>query len=134
MCRSGEAVALVTATGARTKFGRTAELVRTAHVVSSQQKAVLRVVRNLAAFNGTLAARTTFGVGRNDQHASILGYYNSPTPAWIECADWCAANAIRIKVNPAQGLSTQPLNLLPPPVYRRFTTQPVSFPRRRMNR
>ena len=42
------------ATGARTKFGRTAELVRTAHVVSSQQKAVLRVVRNLAAFNGVV--------------------------------------------------------------------------------
>ena len=52
LVRRGEAVAEVTATGARTKFGRTAELVRTAHVVSSQQKAVLRVVRNLAAFNG----------------------------------------------------------------------------------
>jgi H+-transporting ATPase len=52
LVRRGEAVAEVTATGARTKFGRTAELVRTAHVVSSQQKAVLRVVRNLAGFNG----------------------------------------------------------------------------------
>ena len=52
LVRRGEAVAEVTATGPRTKFGRTAELVRTAHVVSSQQKAVLRVVRNLAAFNG----------------------------------------------------------------------------------
>ena len=52
LVRRGEAEADVTATGARTKFGRTAELVRTAHVVSSQQKAVLRVVRNLAAFNG----------------------------------------------------------------------------------
>ncbi len=52
LVRRGEAVAEVTATGVRTKFGRTAELVRTAHVVSSQQKAVLRVVRNLAAFNG----------------------------------------------------------------------------------
>ena len=51
MVRRGEAVAEVTATGVRTKFGRTAELVRTAHVVSSQQKAVLRVVRNLALFN-----------------------------------------------------------------------------------
>ncbi|MGD0768404.1 MAG: HAD-IC family P-type ATPase [Tepidisphaeraceae bacterium] len=50
----GEAVARVTATGTRTKFGRTAELVRSAHVVSSQQKAVLRVVRNLAVFNGIL--------------------------------------------------------------------------------
>jgi len=54
LVRRGEAVAEVTATGTRTKFGRTAELVRTAHVVSSQQKAVLRVVRNLAAFNGAV--------------------------------------------------------------------------------
>jgi H+-transporting ATPase len=54
LVRRGEAVAEVTATGVRTKFGRTAELVRTAHVVSSQQKAVLRVVRNLAIFNGVV--------------------------------------------------------------------------------
>ncbi|HTC52640.1 MAG TPA: HAD-IC family P-type ATPase [Steroidobacteraceae bacterium] len=56
LVRRGEAVAEVTATGVRTKFGRTAELVRTAHVVSSQQQAVLRVVRNLAAFNGLVIA------------------------------------------------------------------------------
>jgi H+-transporting ATPase len=54
LVRRGEAVAEVTATGGRTKFGRTADLVRTAHVESSQQKAVLRVVRNLAIFNGGL--------------------------------------------------------------------------------
>ena len=54
LVRRGEAVAEVTATGARTKFGRTAELIRTAHVVSSQQKAVLRVVGNLAKVNGFL--------------------------------------------------------------------------------
>ncbi len=54
LVRRGEAVAEVTATGVRTKFGRTAELVRTAHVVSTQQKAVLRVVRNLASFNGVV--------------------------------------------------------------------------------
>jgi H+-transporting ATPase len=54
LVRRGEAVAEVTATGTRTKFGRTAELVRTAHVESSQQKAVLRVVRNLAMFNGAI--------------------------------------------------------------------------------
>ncbi len=52
LIRRGEAIAEVTATGERTKFGRTAELVRAAHVVSSQQKAVLSVVRNLAIFNG----------------------------------------------------------------------------------
>jgi H+-transporting ATPase len=54
LVRRGEATALVTATGEHTKFGRTAELVRTAHVVSSQQKAVLRIVRNLAMFNGVV--------------------------------------------------------------------------------
>ena len=54
LVRRGEATAVVTATGVRTKFGRTAELVRTAHVVSSQQKAVLRIVRNLAIFNGSI--------------------------------------------------------------------------------
>ena len=54
LVRRGEATAEVTATGLRTKFGKTAELVRTAHVVSSQQKAVLRIVRNLAMFNGII--------------------------------------------------------------------------------
>ena len=52
LVRRGEAVAEVTATGERTKFGLSAELIRTAHVESSQQKAVLRVIRNLAIFNG----------------------------------------------------------------------------------
>ena len=54
LVRRGEAVAEVVATGARTKFGRTAELVRTAHVITSEQKAVLRVVRNLAMFNSVV--------------------------------------------------------------------------------
>jgi H+-transporting ATPase len=52
LVRRGEATAIVTATGANTKFGRTAELVRTAHVDSTQQKTVVRVVLNLAMFNG----------------------------------------------------------------------------------
>jgi H+-transporting ATPase len=52
LVRRGEATATVTATGANTKFGHTAELVRTAHVESTQQKTVVRVVRNLAVFNG----------------------------------------------------------------------------------
>ena len=54
LVRRGEAVAEVRATGMRTKFGRTAELVRTAYVVSTQQKAVFRVVRNLAGFNSAI--------------------------------------------------------------------------------
>ena len=54
LVRRGEASAVVDETGIRTKFGQTAELIRTAHVVSSQQKAVLHVVRNLAVFNGVV--------------------------------------------------------------------------------
>ena len=73
LVRRGEAVAQVTATGARTKFGRTAELVRTAHVVSSQQKAVLRVVRNLALFNGVLiVALVGYGVAISMPWAEII--------------------------------------------------------------
>ena len=54
LVQRGEATAEVTATATHTKFGRAAELVRTAHVVSSQQKAVLRIVRNLGIFNGAI--------------------------------------------------------------------------------
>jgi H+-transporting ATPase len=54
LVRRGEATAIVTATGAHTKFGHTAELVRTAHIESTQQKTVVRVVRSLAIFNGAI--------------------------------------------------------------------------------
>ncbi len=66
LVRRGEATATVTATGVHTKFGRTAELVRTAHSVSSQQTAVLRIVRNLAIFNGVVIA--LMGVYAYAQH------------------------------------------------------------------
>ncbi len=52
LVRRGEAVGHVTATGSGTKFGRTTELVRSAKVVSSQQKTIMAVVRNLVLFNG----------------------------------------------------------------------------------
>lgn len=51
LIRRGEALAQVTATGQRTYFGRTAELVRVAHVDSSEQKAVMGVVRALTVVN-----------------------------------------------------------------------------------
>jgi H+-transporting ATPase len=51
LIRRGEATAEIIATGARTYFGRTAELVRIAHVESSEQKAVMGVVRALTVVN-----------------------------------------------------------------------------------
>jgi len=77
LVRRGEATANVIQTGERTKFGHTAELVRTAHVVSSQQKAVLRVVRNLALFNGVVIVALVVyaqlhGVSRDETIALLL--------------------------------------------------------------
>ena len=67
-------------------------------------------------YRGTVSQRATFGTGRNSQHVSCLGYYDSPTPAWLEAADWAGAHAIRIRVNPAQGVAEQTLNMLAPPL------------------
>jgi H+-transporting ATPase len=55
LVRRGQAVAEVTATGPRTYFGRTAELVRVAHAGSTEQAAIFAVTRNLAIVNGTIA-------------------------------------------------------------------------------
>jgi len=54
LVRRGEATAVVTATGAGTQYGHTAELVLTAQVESTQQKTVVRVVRNLVLLNGAV--------------------------------------------------------------------------------
>lgn len=55
LVRRGQAIAEVTATGAKTTFGRTAELVRVAHAASTEQAAIFGVTRNLAIINGTVA-------------------------------------------------------------------------------
>jgi phage tail sheath gpL-like len=68
------------------------------------------------SYRGTIGTRSTFGATRNDQHASCLGFFDSPTPAWLEASDWCGAHAIRLKVNPAVGVTGMALNLLAPPV------------------
>jgi H+-transporting ATPase len=51
LVRRGEATGKVVATGVRTYFGRTAELVNIAYVESTEQKAVFGIVRNLTAIN-----------------------------------------------------------------------------------
>jgi len=54
LVRRGEAVAVVTATGSATFFGRAAELVRIAHVESAEVKTVLGLVRNLSILNAAI--------------------------------------------------------------------------------
>ncbi len=55
LVRRGQAIAEVTATGSKTYFGRTAELVRIAHAGSTEQAAVFAATRNLAVVNGSIA-------------------------------------------------------------------------------
>jgi H+-transporting ATPase len=55
LVRRGQAIAEVTATGPKTYFGRTAELVRTARAASTEQAAIFSATRNLAIVNGTVA-------------------------------------------------------------------------------
>lgn len=54
--KHGEANAVVTATGVHTRFGRTAELVRKAHVQSNLEQVVFAVTRTLIIFSVFLAA------------------------------------------------------------------------------
>ena len=54
MVRGGEATGIVTATGAKTFFGKTAELVRTAHAANRQEHEIVHVVRDLFVLNAGL--------------------------------------------------------------------------------
>jgi hypothetical protein len=73
LVQRGEATGQVVQTGPRTKFGNSAELVRNAHVVSSQQKVVLRVVRNIAMFNvAVLAVLVGYAVWRGLTWSAIV--------------------------------------------------------------
>jgi H+-transporting ATPase len=67
LVRRGQALAEVTATGAGTYFGRTAELVRLAHASSTEQNAILATVRALVVVAGvagvfTLTLAHAFGL------------------------------------------------------------------------
>ena len=73
MVKRGEAEALVTATGARTYSGRAAELVRIAQGPSAEQATILRVVRNLALFNGlVLLAMILYGLAHHMPAANLV--------------------------------------------------------------
>jgi len=73
LVQRGEATAKVTQTGPRTKFGNSAELVRTAHVESSQQKVVLRVVRNIALFNAVVVvALVAYAIAHHLSWSAII--------------------------------------------------------------
>jgi phage tail sheath gpL-like len=75
-----------------------------------------------AAKCGTYATLTTFGNARNNQHESVLGVYDSPSPSWLWAADYAGAAAVALRADPGRPLQTLTLStVLPPPHASRFT-------------
>lgn len=74
-----------------------------------------------AAYRGTLGALTTFGTGRNDEHVSVMGFNDSPSPAWIWAADLAGTVASSVRADPARPVQTLSLStVLAPPLQSRF--------------
>lgn len=74
------------------------------------------------AYTATFGALVTLGTGLNDQHSSILGIFDSPTPPWIVAADFGATCAVSLRADPATPLHTLALSTMqPPPLASRFT-------------
>lgn len=75
-----------------------------------------------AAKSGSFGALSTFGSTRNSQHESVIGVYDSPTPAWLWAADYAGAAAVKLRADPGRPLQTVTLGyVLPPPHDSRFT-------------
>lgn len=69
-----------------------------------------------AAQRGTLATLATAGNTRNNQHESIMGFYDSPSPAWIWAADVAGTAAVALRADPGRPLQTLALStVLAPP-------------------
>lgn len=74
-----------------------------------------------AAYRGTLGAQTTLGTSRNNQHGTIMGFYDSPTPNWIWAAALTGAAANSLRADPALPLQTVVIQgVLAPPLASRF--------------
>jgi H+-transporting ATPase len=85
--RRGEIGALVYATGSKTYFGKTAELVETAHTTSHFQKAVLKIGNYLIALAVVLVAIIIgFGIYRGDPILTTLQFALVLTVAAIPVA------------------------------------------------
>lgn len=74
----------------------------------------------ITASRGTFANRVTLGTGRNDQHASIMGFFDSPTPNWKWAAAVAGQLAVSVRADAGVPLQTLPLfDVLAPPIQSR---------------
>lgn len=78
---------------------------------------------NLTAYRGNLSACTTLGAGRNNQHETIVGFYDSPTPNWAWAAAMYGAAAVALRADPGRPVQTLVVNgVLAPPPQSRFAS------------
>jgi len=73
------------------------------------------------ASKGTFGTLVTLGTSRNDQHTSILGYNDSPSPSWQWAAGYAGACAASGRADPGMPLHGIPLiGIYAPQVQSRF--------------
>lgn len=77
---------------------------------------------HFTAFRDTFSNIVTKTSALNDQHTSIMGYFDSPTPDFVLAADFGAAALSSLRVDPALPLQTVALaSFLAPPLASRFS-------------
>lgn len=75
-----------------------------------------------AAYRGTSGQLTTFGLTQNDAHMTIVGVYDSPSPAWLWAAAVAGAAALSARNDPALPLQTVAVQgVSAPPASSRFS-------------
>ena len=73
------------------------------------------------AVSGTYGQLTSVGEARNDQHATLLGVYDSPTPAYVWASAVTGAVAGSLRNDPGRPLQTLTISgVLAPPLASRF--------------
>ena len=73
------------------------------------------------ALRGTFSALGTAGTALNDQHTSMMGFYDSPTPNWQWAAAFAGAAAVSLRADPGLPLQTLALaGVQAPPLPSRF--------------
>lgn len=74
-----------------------------------------------AAYRGTVGSLQTFGAGLNNQHTTVGGFYDSPSPSWQWAAEMTAAAAVSLRADPGLPLNGLVLaGVLAPPLQSRF--------------
>lgn len=73
------------------------------------------------AYRGTWGSLTTFGTARNNQHETVMGFNDSPTPSWQWAASVAAVTAVSVRADPGIPMQTVALTgVSAPPLQSRF--------------